>query len=94
MMGPAPVDTRGISTMMNSCRTGDGHPNDGIAELRHVRSASEKRAAEEIANRQKCEDFESFTHLEQVQKELKAGLRETRAESSVSPRLRPAVSIF
>ncbi|MEA2907843.1 MAG: hypothetical protein QOI12_5230 [Alphaproteobacteria bacterium] len=28
-----------------------------ITELRHVRTSADKRAAEEIANRQKCEDF-------------------------------------
>ena len=45
-----------------------------ITELRHVRSAADKRAAEEIANRQKCEDFEQFKPLfEQVQKELERG---------------------
>ena len=54
-------------------------PPADITELRHVRSAAEKRAAEEIANRQKCEDFDSFKPLfEQVQKELSAGLRQTR----------------
>lgn len=53
-------------------------PGD-ITELRHVRSAAERRAAEEIANRQKCEDFETFKPLfDQVQKELEAGVRETR----------------
>jgi hypothetical protein len=57
---------------------GAAEPVD-ITELRHVRSAAEKRAAEEIANRQKCEDFDSFKLLfEQVQKELSAGLRHTR----------------
>lgn len=50
-----------------------------IAELKHVRSAADKKAAEEIANRQKCEDFEAFKPLfAQVQKELDAGVRETR----------------
>src|SRR4051812_412495 len=50
-----------------------------ITELRHVRSSAEKQAAEEIANRQKCEDFEKFKPLfQQVQKELDAGLRVTR----------------
>ena len=50
-----------------------------IGELRHVRSSAEKRAAEEIATRSKCEDFENFRPLfEQVQMELGAGLRETR----------------
>jgi T5orf172 domain len=61
-----------------------------ITELRHVRSAAEKRAAEEIANRQKCEDFNSFKPLfEQVQKELNAGLRQTRRferKSEIAPR--------
>ena len=39
-----------------------------ITQLRHVRSAEEKRAAEEIANRQRCEEFETFRPLfEQVQ---------------------------
>ena len=50
-----------------------------ITELRHVRSIADKRAAEEIANRQICEDFEAFKPVfEQVQKELATGLRETR----------------
>ena len=57
----------------------NGAATADITELRHVRSAAEKRAAGEIANRQKCEDFESFKPLfEQVQQELNAGLRQTR----------------
>ncbi|WP_028795958.1 GIY-YIG nuclease family protein [Thalassobaculum salexigens] len=50
-----------------------------LTELKHVRSVADKRAAEEIANRERCEDFETFKPLfEQVQKELDTGLRETR----------------
>ena len=50
-----------------------------ITELKHVRSTAEKKAADEIANRDRCEDFATFKPLfEQVQKELDAGLRETR----------------
>ena len=60
-----------------------------LGELRHVRSSAEKRAAEEIATRRKCEDFETFRPLfEQVQKELDAGLRETRPlgiQSDIEP---------
>jgi hypothetical protein len=60
-----------------------------ITELRHVRSAADKRAAEEIANRQKCEDFETFKPMfEQVQKELSSGLRQTRRferKSEIAP---------
>lgn len=50
-----------------------------ITQLRHVRPSAEKKAAEEVANRQKCEDFDKFEPLfEQIQKELDSGIRETR----------------
>lgn len=50
-----------------------------ITELRHVRSSAEKRAAEEIANRERCEDFEKFEPLfEQVKRELDAAIRTSR----------------
>ena len=53
-----------------------GH--SGITELRHVRASVEKRAAEEIANRTICEDFDSYKPLfERVQRELKAGISQT-----------------
>lgn len=49
---------------------------DDITKLRHVRTFEERRAAEEIANRTKCEDFEQFKPLfEKVQRELKSGER-------------------
>lgn len=55
-----------------------GAPED-ITELRHVRSAADKRAAEEIANREKCEDFEDFKPLFiEVQKDIENGIRQTR----------------
>ncbi|OAN95353.1 GIY-YIG nuclease family protein [Sulfitobacter geojensis] len=50
-----------------------------LTELKHVRSTAEKKAADEVANREKCEDFSKFKPLfEMVQKELDSGLRETR----------------
>lgn len=50
-----------------------------ISQLRHVRSSVERREAEEIANRQKCEDFDDFKALfQQVQMELDNGSRQTR----------------
>ena len=50
-----------------------------ITELRYVRSAEEKRAAEEVAHRDRCEDFEKFKPLfEKVQRELENGERQTR----------------
>lgn len=54
------------------------NPND-ITVLRHVRSNAEKRAAEEIAERTPCADFEQFQPLfEQAQRELAAGVRQSR----------------
>lgn len=51
-----------------------------ITELKHVRSTAQKKAApDEIANRTRCEDFETFKlFFDQVQAELKSGLRETQ----------------
>lgn len=49
-----------------------------ITELRHVRSSAERRAAEEIANREVCEDFDAFKPLiDKVREELDAGIRQT-----------------
>ena len=45
-----------------------------ITKLRHVRSAAEKKAAEEVAKREPCKDFEDFKHLfEEANSGLKAG---------------------
>lgn len=50
-----------------------------ITELRHVRSAADKRAAEEIANREKCEEFDKFKPLfDRVTKDIASGVRITR----------------
>lgn len=49
-----------------------------ITELKHVRSSSEKMAAEEIGNRDKCEDFDTFKPLfERVQQDIEEGIRKT-----------------
>jgi hypothetical protein len=51
---------------------------DDITVLRYVRSSVVKRAAEEIADRMPCADFDKFQPLfEQVERELKAGVRIT-----------------
>lgn len=50
--------------------------DDDITVLRHVRSGAEKRAAEEVADRTSCQDFENFRPLfEQAEQELRAGVR-------------------
>ena len=53
--------------------------SDDITVLRHVRSSVEKRAAEEIADRKPCEDFETFQPLfERVATDVKTGLRQSQ----------------
>ena len=50
-----------------------------ITELRHVRTSAEKRAADEVANRVQCQDFDKFKPVfEQLQNDLESGMRETR----------------
>lgn len=51
---------------------------DDITVLRHVRSSTEKRAAEEIADRAPCADFDKFQPLfELAERDLKSGVRKT-----------------
>jgi len=53
-------------------------PND-IRVLRHVRSQEERRAAEEVASRSACPDFNLFRPLfEQVEGDLRTGMRQSR----------------
>lgn len=57
---------------------GLGSDND-ITQLRHVRSSEEKRAAEDVASRERCADFDQFKPIfKQVQDEIAAGTRVTR----------------
>ena len=50
--------------------------DDDLTELKHVRSSAEKRAAEEIANRTPCQDFDQFEPLfKTVSGEIKSGRR-------------------
>jgi len=50
-----------------------------LTALRHVRPRAEIQAAEEIASRQRCPDFEKFQPLfKVVQEQIRAGIRQTR----------------
>lgn len=67
-----PSDDELLSTL-----EGSSSPED-IHQLRYVRTSAEIKAAEEIANRKRCEDFEKFEPLfKQVQDELKTGERQS-----------------
>lgn len=49
-----------------------------ITRLRHVASYADRQAAEEIANRTRCEDFDQFKPLfEKVRRDLDSGVRRT-----------------
>lgn len=53
--------------------------DNDITVLRHVRPSAEKRAAEEIADRKPCENFDTFKPLfDQVRNDLNLGIRVTR----------------
>ncbi|WBY17090.1 GIY-YIG nuclease family protein [Erythrobacteraceae bacterium WH01K] len=50
-----------------------------ITQLKHVQTRAEKKAAEEVANREKCPDFEQFEPLlEKVAADIASGALETR----------------
>ena len=50
-----------------------------ITQLRHVRTSADKRVADEIAERDTCEDFDRFEPLfAGVQRDVDAGIRTTR----------------
>ncbi len=52
---------------------------NSITDLRHVRSAEEKRAAEDIARRERCSDFDKFADIfKQVKEDLANSTRVTR----------------
>ena len=52
--------------------------DDDVSNLRNVRSSVQKAAAEEIATREKCKDFDKFKPLfEAMQNDLDIGARET-----------------
>ena len=56
----------------------DGPAEGDITQLKHVKSRADVRAAEEIANRTSCDDFELFKALfDTVQQQLISGLRDT-----------------
>lgn len=66
--------------LLTEIKEGLESTSSDLAELRHVRSTAERRvAAEEIAQREVCKDFDLFEPLFlQVKKELDAGVRHAR----------------
>lgn len=90
----APVDHQGLlggATMVAepsptynvddlAAELGGAPSADDITVLRHVRTSAEKRAAEEIAQRKPCADFDNFAPLfERVRREIKDSVRHVHA---------------
>lgn len=90
----APMDPRGLldapaalATMVDElddedllAELGVDAPADegNITHLRNVASYADRKVAEEIANRARCEDFDHFQPLfEQVERDIKSGQRKT-----------------
>lgn len=56
----------------------DENEENSITKLKHVKPRAEKKAAEEIANRTRCEDFDNFKPLfEAIKKDIDTGFRKT-----------------
>ena len=66
------VDALNEDELLAELGVGDATANGDITVLRHVRPYVEIKAAEEIANRTICADFENFKHLFE---EASAGLK-------------------
>jgi hypothetical protein len=79
LLGAAPAAgaaTEGLSDDELLAELSGDRGADDITALHHVRTSVDKHAAEEIAHRKKCEDFETFKPLfERVRGELDAGDR-------------------
>ena len=72
---PPPEDAVDDDELMAELAGMEG--SDYITNLRHVRTNADKRAAEEIAQRKSCEDFDKFKPLfEQVKRDLKSNHRQ------------------
>jgi hypothetical protein len=77
LVAAEPIESMNVDDLRAELEGAAGRAD--ITALRHVRASADKRAAEEIANRTVCEDFDQFRPLfEQVRTELKSGVRKTR----------------
>jgi len=75
LLGGAPTVGSGDAIDLEELEAALSDGND-VTRLRYVRATAEKRAAEDIAQRKPCTNFEDFAPLfERVRRELKDGTR-------------------
>ena len=73
------ADALDDDTLLAELGVESGDSADDITQLRHVQTRDERRAADEIADRERCVDFAKFQPLfAELQRELDAGIRSTR----------------
>lgn len=78
IMAPEQADALDDESLLAELGLAGAHSGGDITTLRHVRSFEERKAAEDIANRTKCEDFDTFQPLfERIEIDLKTGVRKT-----------------
>ena len=72
-----PIDNLDDEQLLEQLGINDSDENS-IVNLKHVKTRAEKRAAEEIANRKICENFEDYKELfKLVKDEIHSGYRQT-----------------
>lgn len=78
IVSPKDVDDLDDDKLLAELGVSRTDEND-VTKLKHVKTRAEVKAAEEIAKRTPCLDFEKFKPLfSKVQDELKSGIRKTR----------------
>ena len=77
-MSLAPIDDLDDSALLAELGV-DAAPAQDITQLRNVRSNSDRKAAEERASAERCEDFATFKPLfDRIESDLASGARVTR----------------
>lgn len=73
---PVSLDALDDDALLSALGAEEHSDDNDITRLRHVVSYAERKAAEEIASRTRCEDFGKFKPLfESAEKDLQTGLR-------------------
>lgn len=79
------TSTQGVDLDALAAELGAAAGGGDISVLRHVRTSADKRAAEEIADRKPCADFEQFRPLfERVRPDIETGFRQSQPISAGS----------
>lgn len=96
LLGDQPIEAvaDGIDDEALLAELGVEAQSSDLTKLKHVRPTADRKAAEEIADRKKCEDFDKFEPLFQaVRDELDREMRETRPVTKDSGFVKADISV-